>query len=164
MKDLDIQVRYDDIDFDFKNLMGGGIIGNTINVIINVIGEEIIKTQKGEMSGMMKDVFHDIMSQYLWEIIQFDFAIFEKELYFQNQKNHIWDIWKLSGIMMSKTLEYSSSNLTTSLRLIEQAHINAVLPWLSLAFNSILSEIPALTVMNLDRDTSDLSLLKCKQT
>ena len=86
MKDLDIQVRYDDIDFDFKNLMGGGIIGNTINVIINVIGEEIIKTQKGEMSGMMKDVFHDIMSQYLWEIIQFDFAIFEKELYFQNQK------------------------------------------------------------------------------
>ena len=86
MKDLDIQVRYDDIDFDFKNLMGGGIIGNTINVIINVIGEEIIKTQKGEMTGMMKDVFHDIMSQYLWEIIQFDFAIFEKELYFQNQK------------------------------------------------------------------------------
>ena len=70
MKDLDIQVRYDDIDFDFKNLMGGGIIGNTINVIINVIGEEIIKTQKGEMSNLMKNAFHDIMSEYLWINIQ----------------------------------------------------------------------------------------------
>ena len=86
MKDLDIQVRYDDIDFDFKNLMGGGIIGNTINVIINVIGEEIIKTQKGEMSGMMKDVFHDIMSQYLWEIIQFDFNILKKNFIFKTKK------------------------------------------------------------------------------
>ena len=64
MKDLDIQVRYDDIDFDFKNIMGGGIIGNTINVIINVIGEEIIKTQKGEMSNLMKDAFHDIINVF----------------------------------------------------------------------------------------------------
>ena len=65
MKDLDIQVRYDDIDFDFKNLMGGGVIGSTINVIINVIGEEIVKKQKGEMTGLMKQAFHDILSDYL---------------------------------------------------------------------------------------------------
>ena len=65
MKDLDIQVRYDDIDFDFKNLMGGGVIGSTINVIINVIGEEIVKKQKGEMTGLMREAFHDILSDYL---------------------------------------------------------------------------------------------------
>ena len=30
LKDLDIQVRYDDIDFEFQNLMGGGLIGRHV--------------------------------------------------------------------------------------------------------------------------------------
>ena len=65
MKDLDVEVRYDDIDFDFKNLMGGGVIGSTLNVIIDVIGEEIVKKQKGELTGRMKEAFHEILSLYL---------------------------------------------------------------------------------------------------
>ena len=65
MKDLDIKVRYDDLHFKFENLLGGGIIGNTLNIIINVLGEEIVKTQKGEITNALKKAFHDILSKYL---------------------------------------------------------------------------------------------------
>ena len=34
VKDLDVQVKYDDIDFEFQNLMGGGLMGNTLNLVI----------------------------------------------------------------------------------------------------------------------------------
>ena len=65
MKDLDIKVRYDDLHFKFENLLGGGIIGNTLNIIINVLGEEIVKTQKGEITNALKKAFHDILSKFL---------------------------------------------------------------------------------------------------
>lgn len=65
LKDLDIEVRYDDINFEFQNLMGGGIVGSTINVIINVLGEEIVKTQKGHIIDILKNAFHEILTKYL---------------------------------------------------------------------------------------------------
>ena len=65
LKDLDLEVRYDDIKFEFENLMGGGFVGSTINVIINVLGEEIVKTQKGHIMDILRNAFHDILSKYL---------------------------------------------------------------------------------------------------
>ena len=65
LKDLDIEVRYADLDFEFKNLMGGGIVGSTINVIINVLGEEIVKTQKGHLIDILRGSFHTILAKYL---------------------------------------------------------------------------------------------------
>ena len=65
LKDLDIEVRYDDLNFEFKNLMGGGIIGTTLNVIINALGEEIVKTQKGQITSVLSKAFHDILDRYL---------------------------------------------------------------------------------------------------
>ena len=65
VKDLDVQVKYDDIDFEFQNLMGGGLMGNTLNLVINVVGEEIVKTQKSKLVELMKENFHEIISNYL---------------------------------------------------------------------------------------------------
>ena len=65
LKDLDIEVRYSDLNFEFKNLMGGGVVGSTINVIINVLGEEIVKTQKGHLIDILRGSFHTILAKYL---------------------------------------------------------------------------------------------------
>jgi hypothetical protein len=65
LKDLDIQVRYDDINFEFQNLMGGGIVGSTINMVINVIGEEIVHNQKGQIVDLVKKGFHQTLSRFL---------------------------------------------------------------------------------------------------
>ena len=65
LKDLDIEVRYSDLDFEFKNLMGGGVVGSTINVIINVLGEEIVKTQKGHIIDLLRGGFHTVLAKYL---------------------------------------------------------------------------------------------------
>ena len=33
LKDLDIEVRYADLDFHFQNLMGGGIVGRHVQML-----------------------------------------------------------------------------------------------------------------------------------
>ena len=45
--------------------MGGGLVGNALNLIINVVGEEIVKRQKSKLVFLMKDNFHKIMTEYL---------------------------------------------------------------------------------------------------
>ena len=65
MRNLKLEVFYDDIDFDFQNLMGGGIIGNTMNMIINILGEKIIKTNKNLLVEKVTAEFNKIMSKYL---------------------------------------------------------------------------------------------------
>ena len=63
LKDLDMEVRYADLDFEFQNLMGGGVVGSTINVIINVLGEEIVKTQKHQIIDALRNGFHSVLTQ-----------------------------------------------------------------------------------------------------
>ena len=65
LKDLDMEVRYNDLDFEFQNLMGGGVVGSTINVIINVLGEEIVKTQKHQIIDALRSGFHSVLTQFL---------------------------------------------------------------------------------------------------
>jgi len=65
LKDLDMEVRYNDLDFEFQNLMGGGVVGSTINVIINVLGEEIVKTQKHQIIDALRNGFHSVLTQFL---------------------------------------------------------------------------------------------------
>ena len=62
---IDLNIKYDDIDFEFENLMGGGLVGNALTLIINVVGEEIVHRQKSKLVFLMKDNFHKIMSEYL---------------------------------------------------------------------------------------------------
>ena len=45
--------------------MGGGVLGNTLNLVINIIGEEIVKTQKNKLMELMTENFHKIISDYL---------------------------------------------------------------------------------------------------
>jgi len=65
LKDLDMEVRYNDLDFEFQNLMGGGVVGSTINVIINVLGEEIVKTQKHQIIDALRSGFHSVLTKFL---------------------------------------------------------------------------------------------------
>ena len=65
LKDLDIKVRYDDINFEFQNLMGGGVMGGTLNAIINVLGEEIVSNQKHQLTGILTNTFHDVLVKFL---------------------------------------------------------------------------------------------------
>ena len=58
-------MRYDDIDFEFENLMGGGVVGNTLNVVINVVGEEIVRQQKIKLIEEFKKKFPELISDYL---------------------------------------------------------------------------------------------------
>ena len=70
-----MEVRYNDLDFEFQNLMGGGVVGSTINVIINVLGEEIVKTQKHQIIDALRNGFHSVLTQFLWTKINVLFSL-----------------------------------------------------------------------------------------
>ena len=70
-----MEVRYDDLDFEFQNLMGGGVVGSTINVIINVLGEEIVKTQKHQIIDALRKGFHSVLTQLFWTKINVLFSL-----------------------------------------------------------------------------------------
>ncbi len=65
MKNLHVEVTYSDIHFNFPNLMGGGTIGQTLNLIINTLGDAVIDRQKSLIHSKMSEVFHEIMSNLL---------------------------------------------------------------------------------------------------
>ena len=70
-----MEVRYADLDFEFQNLMGGGVVGSTINVIINVLGEEIVKTQKHQIIDALRNGFHSVLTQLFWAKINVLFSL-----------------------------------------------------------------------------------------
>ena len=70
-----MEVRYADLDFEFQNLMGGGVVGSTINVIINVLGEEIVKTQKHQIIDALRNGFHSVLTQLFWTKINVLFSL-----------------------------------------------------------------------------------------
>ena len=65
LKELDIQMTYDSVDFKFENLMGGGIVGSTANLVINAMGEAIIEAQKNEMIEFLRKKWHNVIQSHL---------------------------------------------------------------------------------------------------
>ena len=45
--------------------MGGGVVGNTLNVVINVVGEEIVRQQKIKLIEEFKKKFPELVSDFL---------------------------------------------------------------------------------------------------
>ena len=62
IRDLDVQINYEQVKFDFENLMGGGVIGNTANTVINSVGEAIVENQRSKIIANVKQVFRDQIS------------------------------------------------------------------------------------------------------
>ena len=65
VKNLEAQVGYKELDFKFDNLMGGGIVGSTINLVINAMGEGIIESQRQMLISVLKNQFHNYVASYL---------------------------------------------------------------------------------------------------
>lgn len=65
MKNLDAQVAYKELDFKFENLMGGGMVGSTVNLVINAMGEAIIESQRQMLISMLKNQFHAFVDSWL---------------------------------------------------------------------------------------------------
>ena len=65
MKNLDAQVAYKELDFKFENLMGGGIVGSTVNLVINAMGEAIIESQRKMLIELITTKFHEIVDMLL---------------------------------------------------------------------------------------------------
>ena len=65
MKNLDAQVGYKDLDFQFENLMGGGVVGSTVNLVINAMGEAIIESQRQMLIDILKEQFHNFIEYWL---------------------------------------------------------------------------------------------------
>merc|ERR1712142_317306 len=65
LKELDVQMTYDDVDFDFDDLMGGGVVGSTANMVINVMGEAIVESQKNLVISYARQVYHKIFTSLL---------------------------------------------------------------------------------------------------
>ena len=64
-KNLDVQMVYDNVDFQFQNMMGGGVVGSTINLVINAMGGAIVESQKLELIKSLRDTFKNIISHHL---------------------------------------------------------------------------------------------------
>ena len=65
VKNLEAQVGYRELDFQFRNLMGGGIVGSTVNLVINAIGEAIIESQRQMLITALKNYFHSYIVSLL---------------------------------------------------------------------------------------------------
>ncbi len=65
MRHLDIHLDLSGLYFDFQDLMGGGLMGQTLNLIINFMGGVVIDQQKSFIHSKVAEVFHDTMSDYL---------------------------------------------------------------------------------------------------
>jgi len=65
LKDLDVQITYADTHFHFANLMGGGSIGSTVNVIINQFGLAFVEAQKTAILQSIKSIYRDVASDIL---------------------------------------------------------------------------------------------------
>ena len=65
VKNLDAQVGYKELDFKFENLMGGGIVGSTVNLVINAMGEGIIESQRQMLISILKNQFHNYVTSWL---------------------------------------------------------------------------------------------------
>lgn len=65
MKNLDAQVAYKELDFKFENLMGGGIVGSTVNLVINAMGEAIIESQRKMLIEILEKQFHRLVDSWL---------------------------------------------------------------------------------------------------
>ncbi len=46
---------------DFKNLMGGGVVGSTANMVINAVGDAIIDSQRNEIITLVKQTLKDLV-------------------------------------------------------------------------------------------------------
>ena len=64
VKNLDAQVGYKALDFKFENLMGGGIVGSTVNMVINAMGEGIIESQRQMLIKALKTQFHQYVESW----------------------------------------------------------------------------------------------------
>ena len=65
VKNLEAQVGYRELDFQFQNLMGGGIVGSTVNLVINAMGEAIIESQRQMLITVLKNYFHSYIVSLL---------------------------------------------------------------------------------------------------
>jgi len=65
VKNLEAQVGYKELDFKFENLMGGGMIGSTVNMVINAMGEGIIESQRQMLITVLKQQFHNYVESWL---------------------------------------------------------------------------------------------------
>ena len=65
VKNLEAQVGYKELDFKFENLMGGGMIGSTVNMVINAMGEGIIESQRQMLITVLKNQFHSYVENWL---------------------------------------------------------------------------------------------------
>ena len=65
VKNLDAQVGYKELDFKFENLMGGGIVGSTVNLVINAMGEAIIESQRQMLITVLKNEYHNYVDSWL---------------------------------------------------------------------------------------------------
>ncbi len=65
IKELETSIDYNDVKFDFKNMMGGGAVGSAVNMVINTMGEAIVDSQKLKIVGRLKDTFREQVSEFI---------------------------------------------------------------------------------------------------
>ena len=65
LNELDCQLTYDDVNFEFENLMGGGVVGSAANMVINVVGNSIIEAEKKQLLTYVRKTFHQALTDLL---------------------------------------------------------------------------------------------------
>jgi hypothetical protein len=65
MRELEVTVDYKNVNFDFQNLMGGGVVGSAANLVINAMGEAILDSQRQHIVTLMKTRFKEEVSKFM---------------------------------------------------------------------------------------------------
>ncbi len=62
MKDIDVYLHYEDIEFNFSGLNGGGLVTSTLNTAIDIMGKSIVNSQKKAVTAKIAEIYHTIIS------------------------------------------------------------------------------------------------------
>ena len=65
VKNVDIKMKNDKLTVDLENLLGGGLIGNMANKIVNLIGDGFLQSHKDILSKTVKEKFKEKLEQLI---------------------------------------------------------------------------------------------------
>lgn len=65
VKNVNIKMNNEELDVELENLLGGGLIGNMANKIVNLIGDNFLQSHKDILSRAVRDKFREKFDQLI---------------------------------------------------------------------------------------------------
>ena len=65
VKNVNIKMNNEALDVELENLLGGGLIGDMANKIVNLIGDSFLQSHKDILSRTVRDKFREKFDQLI---------------------------------------------------------------------------------------------------